>query len=237
MSEKVSIILPTYNEEPNIALLIDEIKARLSLYSFEILVIDDTSTDHTYKEALNSANDNIKVFLHTPPRSLARSIKYGLENTAGDIVIVMDSDFNHNPEYLPKMIAALQQYGYDAVFASRFLPGGGVKNPVHQFLSMLFNLFVRIMLKNDVRDNLYGFFAIKRTALDKINYNKVFWGYGDYCMRLIHYLQRTDSKIIEIPAMNGTRKGGRRHHNILKVFWQYFTAVISFSITIRRDHV
>ncbi|MFC1815192.1 glycosyltransferase, partial [Thermodesulfobacteriota bacterium] len=119
---KISIILPTYNEKGNILLLIDAIHAELYDYNHEIIVVDDNSPDGTYQAVLGLNHPNVKTILRTENRGFANSIRCGIENAVGDIFVIMDSDFNHRPEYLPFMIQSLSHY--DCVSASRFLYGG-----------------------------------------------------------------------------------------------------------------
>ena len=228
---KISVILPTFNENKNIAPLIDSVQRELANFDHEILVVDDSSDDGTYETVLGLSQANIKPILRVNDRGLAKSIRTGIENATGNILIVMDSDFNHQPEYIPGMIKALSDH--DAVFASRFLKGGGMKSPLHQTLSRIFNLFVQLMTGSRVKDNLYGFFAIKRDVLEKCDYEDVFRGYGDYCMRLLCYLQETNANILEVAALNGERAGGKSKSRFFWVFRQYFTATIKLAYRIR----
>jgi dolichol-phosphate mannosyltransferase len=107
-SNLVSIVLPTYNEKESICLLVDEIHEKLALYNHEILVVDDNSPDGTY-EILQKLNyPFLRPILRTYDKGFANSIRCGVENVAGDIIIIMDSDFNHQPKYLPFMIESLR---------------------------------------------------------------------------------------------------------------------------------
>lgn len=228
VKKKISVILPTYNERDNILPLIESIHFQLRDYDHEILVIDDNSPDGTYQSVINCNYPYVKAILRTQNPGLANSIRCGLEKAKGDIFVVMDSDFNHRPEYLPIMIQSLLYY--DCVSASRFLYGGKMNSRLRHILSWLFNIFVRMITGGQITDNLYGFWAIKRDVMEKCNYDNIFWGYGDYFIRMLYYLQKLNIKILQIPAVNGERKGGKPNNRFLKIFWQYFTEVIKLAI-------
>jgi dolichol-phosphate mannosyltransferase len=235
MTERISVILPTYNEKGNILSLIDAIHNELGNYDHEILVVDDNSPDGTYKAVVDCNYPYVRAILRTENPGFANSIRCGLENARGDIFVIMDSDFNHQPKYLTFMIQAISYY--DCVSASRFLYGGKMDSRTRHILSWVFNIFVRLMTGGCITDSLYGFLAIKREIIERCNYDDIFWGYGDYCIRLIYYLQRDNVDILQIPAVNGRRKEGEGNNRFFKVFWQYFIAVIKLTYKVRvKDH-
>ena len=140
----VSVILPVHNERDNISPLITEIHEVLRDTPHQIIVIDDQSSDGT-AAVLQEVTDGRTVVLQTDIRlGLARSIRMGIQQADGDCIVVMDSDFNHQPAYLPFMIRAMDVY--DAAFASRFFPGGGMESWWRQCLSRWFNGVVQFLL-------------------------------------------------------------------------------------------
>jgi dolichol-phosphate mannosyltransferase len=220
----VSIVVPTYNEGGNIVPLVGAIHAALRDYEHEILVVDDNSPDGTYNIVADLGYDFLRPILRTENRGFANSIRCGLENAKGSILIVMDSDFNHQPKYLPFMVDALDYY--DCVLASRFVYSGSMGHRTRHLLSWTFNIFVRIVTGGMVTDTLYGYFSVRKESLAILDFNKIFWGYGDYCIRLMYYLQRQKAKILQFPAINGKRLKGEGNSNFFKVFFQYFTEVM-----------
>ncbi|MBZ0166062.1 MAG: glycosyltransferase, partial [Candidatus Omnitrophica bacterium] len=186
MAASVSVILPAFNERDNVLSLIDEIHSQLKRVPHHIVLIDDQSTDGT-ERAVAALGDPRVLVLQTSERlGLGKSIRMGIDRSKGDYIVVMDSDFNHQPGYLPFMISAMGVY--DGAFASRFSPGGGMTSLWRQFLSRSFNVFVQWKLNSPVKDHLYGFFIIRREVLMRLPFDDIFWGYGDYCMRLIYFL-------------------------------------------------
>jgi dolichol-phosphate mannosyltransferase len=229
--EKISVILPTYNEIGNILVLIDDINKTLVGEDYEIVVVDDNSQDGTYQAVADLECPYVKSFRRTEGKGLANSIKYGLLKSEGSIVVVMDSDLNHRVCYLPFMIYALSHF--DCVTASRFLYGGGMgsswTNQIRNALSWLFNIFIRVMTGTLISDSLYGYFAIRKAVIDECCIDKIFWGYGDYFIRLMFYLQRREVRILQLPAVSGERVQGVGNKRFIHTFCQYFWATLQLT--------
>lgn len=231
---KVSVVLPAYREKENLVALVPRIAQALADSDLEILVMDDNSQDGT-EEAMNLLRRDQKIPVRTivrkTNRGFALSIRDGLDQATGDALVIMDSDGNHDPAYLPMMVTNLNFYG--CVSATRFQYGGSMDSQSRFVLSWLFNLFIRLVTRKYVTDSLYGLIAIRKEELQKINFDKVFWGYGDYCIRLLYYLQCMKVTILQFPAKNGVRLHGEGNSKFFKVFIQYFTAVMKLVITER----
>jgi len=209
----VSIILPAYNERENLKGLIPDISKILSNYNHEIIVVDDASTDGTR----HAISDFKIIYQYNYKRQgLANSIKMGIEASLGVMILVMDSDGDHNTIHLPLMIDNLKNY--DLVLTSRFKNGSKVNGLVKPRLSKGFNLFVRAMTGGSLTDYLFGHWAANKSALDKICFKKVFWGYGDYCIRLLFYFEKLNLSIHQIPSLSGKREFGRGNLRPLKIF-------------------
>ena len=166
---KLSIILPTYNERKNIVLLIDKILVILKSYkNYEIIVVDDNSEDYTYQICKKkfSKNKKIKVFLRKKNKSLGFSILFGINKSIGEKIIVMDTDFTHNPNLIPKLLKISNNI--DMVIGSRFCSGGSMVDKKHYFYSLIYNFFLRIILRTQVQDNLGGYFCINKKSINKV---------------------------------------------------------------------
>lgn len=229
---KVSVILPTYNEKGNIIELVDEIIGQLSLMNIEIeiVVVDDNSPDNTGKLVQDRFFDDegVKVFIRTEERGFATAIRYGIEKSSGDIIVVMDTDFNHDPKMLPQLVKFLEYY--DIVIGSRFTVGGGMDDTFRYFGSFVYNMFIRIILHTQIQDNLCGFFAIHREKVFALDFEKIFFGYGDYFFRLLFYAQKKKFKILEVPTFYQLRKYGESKTNLISVFIEYSIALLKLRI-------
>lgn len=224
---KVSVILPTYNEKGNIIRLIQEIKKALKQTSHEIIIVDDNSPDKTAEEVINryKNNNSVKIFVRKKARGLATAIRYGIEKARGDIVVVMDTDFQHDPALIPRMVTLCQYY--DLVIGSRFVRGGGMQEGYRYYYSYLFNLLIRLALRMQIQDNLSGFFVMQRNKLNKLNLDKIFQGYGDYFIRLLHASGRAKYSILEIPVFYHIRPYGQSKSSFVSMIINYTKTVIS----------
>ena len=225
---KVSIILPTYNESGNIIELLHAIITNIpENYDYEIIVVDDNSPDQTYqivKDAFSN-NPNIISILRTSDRGFAKSIRTGIEHSSGEQIIVMDTDFTHDPVEIPRLLHVGQIY--DIVSGSRYAPGGQMQDRFHYFGSFFYNVILRITIRTQVQDNLGGYFTIRKSKLESLPYDRIFFGYGEYFFRLLHYAQGQGMTIVEVPAKYCTRVKGDSKSNYMKMLFRYTNAMIA----------
>ncbi len=220
-TQLISVILPCYNERENVTQLVVAIHNELINYPHEILVVDDNSPDGTYQAMIELNYPYVMPILRTADKGFAKSIRCGIENAKGDYIVVMDSDFNHMPKYLPIMIDNLKYF--DCVIGSRFLyfPIEKHYSTSRIVTSWMFNLFIRIVLGSKVTENLFGFYAIRKEAIHKCDFDKIFWGFGDYFIRLLFYLQKNNCSILQIPAIFGNRKFGEGNKRLFARIIRY----------------
>lgn len=229
---KVSVILPTYNERDNIIDLIEAIESYLEPedLDYEIVVVDDNSPDGTAQAVQERFGDRPQVhtFVRRQERGLATAIKHGVLNSAGEVIVVMDTDFNHDPKMIPQMIKFLEYY--DLVIGSRFVMGGGMEDHLRYRLSFVYNLFVRLLFRTQIQDNLSGFFSMYRDKLFAMDLDKIFYGYGDYFIRLLVMAWRKNFAMLEVPVFYILRRHGQSKTGFLGVFTQYTWAVIRLRV-------
>jgi dolichol-phosphate mannosyltransferase len=233
---KVSVVLPTYNEADNIVGLVNSIIENVPPdFDYEILIVDDNSSDGTFPLAqeIFKSNPQIVPILRTTDRGLASSIRAGIEKATGDHVLIMDTDFTHDPKEIPKMLHLNRIF--DVVVGSRFCAGGSMEDVPHYLFSLVYNWFVRIVLRTQIQDNLSGFLALTRPELESLPFHKIFFGYGDYCFRLLHYAQRRRLKIIEMPVQYQTRQKGKSKSVFWKLFFSYTSALFKLKYNASRD--
>lgn len=179
-SFKVYVMVACYNEEENIERLSKEILKITKLYNTHLLIIDNVSNDNTGKIADNLSKRNKKVeVLHRegkPERGKASidGYKYCLEKKA-DLIIEMDADFSHNPEYLPKMINLAKKY--DVVVGSRFVKGGEDRRGIiRTLITVIGAYYLKFVLGIKLKDPTTGFRAFKREVLEKIGVDRFISG-------------------------------------------------------------
>ncbi len=124
---KLSIIIPTYNEQNTIRKLIEHVQSVDYPVEYEIIIIDDASADRTLeKEFLiklknKSMEKNIRIFKNRINRGKGFSIRKGIKRAKGDIIIIQDADMEYNPHDIPKLIEPILKGEAAAVYGSRFL--------------------------------------------------------------------------------------------------------------------
>ena len=220
--KKLSIILPTYNEKSNIIILVNKIIKILKNYQKkEIIIVDDLSPDNTYSLVKKKFKKKkfVKPFQRKKDFSLAKSIGFGIKKSKGQLIIVMDTDFTHNPHLISKLIYYCKKN--DLVSASRFVKGGSMYSLFHYVLSLIFNFFLELLLNSQMKDNLGGYYCIRRKALRKLNFDKIFYGYGEYYFRLLFYLRKNNTRMHEIPSRYMKRHSGESKSNFFILLFKY----------------
>lgn len=234
---KVSVILPTYNEVENIIHLVKAVESCISdQYDYEIIVIDDDSPDGTYRVASNvfKDNPNVQIVLRTQDKGFAKSIRHGLEVAKGDTVVVMDSDFTHDPREIPKLLHV--GLVYDVVSGSRFCSGGQMVDLKHYLCSMAYNWLLRLLLHTQIQDNLGGFWTAKRTVILELPLNRIFYGYGDYFYRLLYYGSRKNLSIVELPSKYLSRNAGNSKSSWVKMIYRYSLGAAALRLSTLQMH-
>ncbi|MFH0786406.1 MAG: glycosyltransferase [Pseudomonadota bacterium] len=223
-------MLPTYNEKENIVDLIQTILKELEpvVKSPQVIVVDDNSPDGTADLIRKhfSAQPEVTLILRREERGLATAIAAGIERARTDLVVIMDTDFNHHPKDLPRLIKELPEA--DMVIGSRYISGGGMKTSRFRYLgSWVFNMFIRVVLGSPIKDNLSGFLVLKKEVVSQLKNHPIFYGYGDYCIRLIHYARKAGFIIREVPVVYEFRLGGESKTNFVKYLPDYIKATLA----------
>ena len=229
---KTSIILPTYKERDNIVELVQAIHRHLEPqgFNYEVVIVDDNSPDGTADVVRAAFEDDHRVRLHvrTHERGLATALRYAAEHCDGEVLVFMDTDFNHDPAMIPQLVKFLEYY--EVVIGSRFVMRGGMEDRARYVFSFIYNLGLRFLFGTRVWDNLSGFFAIYRSKLLELNLDQIFYGYGDYFIRLLMVGWRRGWCMLEIPVFYRLRMHGHSKTQFLGIFTQYTTAILKLWI-------
>jgi dolichol-phosphate mannosyltransferase len=208
---RVLVVIPTYNEADNVRIIVDRL--RRAVPAAEVLIADDNSPDGTgaIADELAAADSHVHV-LHRPGKQgLGAAYLAGFawaREQGFDVVVEMDADGSHQPEYLPQILDTLVEN--DLVLGSRYVRGGKVVNwPAHRFLlSRTANLYVRLALGMPVKDATAGFRAYRMPVLDKIDVETV--SSQGYCFQidLAWRTQRNGFRVAEVPITFVERERG-----------------------------
>jgi len=210
---QVSIILPTYNESQNIVNILQLIRENIPKgISTETIVVDDNSPDGTGKivddyisDIKKIAENTIDIIHRKAKNGLSSAILNGIQKAKGETIVVMDSDFSHPPQILPKMIEAFKQYQCDLVVASRYITGGNIQGWTikRKLMSKIATLIAKKGLGVKTKDPMSGFFAFKKNIIKELNFDALGYKF------LLEILVKTKGiNIKEIPYTFENRKFG-----------------------------
>ena len=208
------VIIPTYNESENIAAMIDRV---LSLEGrFDLLVIDDGSPDGTadlVRQAQATCGDRLHLLERSGKLGLGTAyltgFRWGIER-GYDCLCEMDCDFSHDPDDLPRLVAAVEA-GADVAVGSRYVRGVNVVNwPMSRLLISYFgSRYVQLATGLPVRDTTAGFVCYRREALERIDLDKIrMKGYG-FQIEMKYTAWRLGLRVEEVPIIFTERREGQ----------------------------
>lgn len=205
--EKLSIVVPTFNEAGNVEKLADRVKAALPDVNYEIIFIDD-STDNTPEvlEELSMKDSRIRFEHRVGETGLATAVIRGFNVAEGEILACMDADLQHPPEILRPMYAAVMS-GFDFCIPSRFIPGGsdGGLDPYRKFVSWTARWIGKVALPciRKISDPTSGLFMFRKKAIDGADLRPVGWKIMIEVLAMSEY-----STVVEIPYSFQDRTSG-----------------------------
>jgi glycosyltransferase involved in cell wall biosynthesis len=167
---RISIIIPVYNEEHSIQEIVKKIiSLEFNQFAKEIIIIDDGSTDNTSKILKNFQKyEDLKIVTHRKNLGKGMALRRGIEDSTGEVIAFQDSDFEYDPEELPKLIDQIRGGEY-VVYGSRFL--GTVKGM--SFIFFIGNKFLtfltRLLYGVSITDMETGFKVFRREVLENMS--------------------------------------------------------------------
>ena len=207
---KAVVCLPTYNEVENL----ERMLRALGDKDVRVLVIDDNSPDGTGRLADRLAQelDYVDVLHRDRKEGLGPAYLSGFRRALSDgaeLVLEMDCDFSHDPNDVPRLLAAVEQ-GADLALGSRYVPGGGVRNwgLMRRVISAGGSLYARVLLGVEVQDLTGGFKCYRRAALEAIDLDGVeSKGYA-FQIETTYRVLRAGFKVVEVPITFADREVG-----------------------------
>ena len=256
----VSIVLPTLNEKENLQLLIPElinVVNKNDLENYEIIVVDDNSTDDTslYIESLQTKNKNIRIIVRKDKKSLPKSIYEGIISSKQSHVMWLDADGSMDSESVDKLIKKQIENPEEVFVGSRFIENGGYKGQEKEenynflqylkkisnsedsliaiILSKYFNKIIGFLLDIGVSDLTSGFIIGKKEYfIDDVFSDSV---YGEYFIYLMKNLIEKDISVNEIgyyckPRHAGVSKTSTNYIILIKLSLPYIKAAIKTNL-------
>jgi glycosyltransferase involved in cell wall biosynthesis len=212
MSDRVLVIVPTYNELENLELILDRLHAAVP--AAHALVVDDGSPDGTGELAdkLAAHDDRVHVLRRSAKLGLGQAYVAGFRwarEHGYDVLVEMDADGSHAPEQLPDLLEALRSA--DLVLGSRYVPGGRVTDwPLHRLLlSRGGNRYTRWALRLPLTDATGGYRAARAELIDRLPFDDV--ASQGYCFQVDWAWRavRAGARVAEVPITFAERTFGR----------------------------
>jgi glycosyltransferase involved in cell wall biosynthesis len=218
MSSFLSIVIPAYNEEKRIGRSLDEILRFLEAqtYRAEVIVVDDGSTDDTAKQVsdrmsrYNDAGHELRVLINTPNRGKGYSVKRGLTNARGEILLFTDADLSSPIDEAPKLINPIAEGRADVVFGSRALRPEliGVHQPrMRELGGAIFNLCMRTITGLKFKDTQCGFKAFRREAALPVFVLQRIERFG-FDPEVLYIARKQGNRLLEVPVVWDHSEGG-----------------------------
>lgn len=238
-----TVILPTYNEVGHIEKLITDITEIFNKkgIKFEILIVDDVSTDGTIDliKKISLQNDNLNLLIrYKEKKSLVRSIQKGVDHAKYQKIIWLDADYSHPPQYIKNFIDINENENYDVIVCSRFLKesqryfdGVKIKAKGIDKLSLVLNMICQRLISKNFKDYTSGFICVDSKIIKE---KKLSGYYGDYFITLISSLIKENRKIKEIPfvekdrATGSSKTTGNKFYFIIKCYFYLWAIAKSF---------
>lgn len=229
----ISIVIPAYNEESRLSPTLDRVLnfVRQRAWDAEVIVVDDGSRDRTTDIVRDYAqSDGIVRLIQNPGnRGKGYSVRSGVLNARGKIVLFSDADLSSPIEEAPKLLEALEN-GADIAIGSRWMRSElqtKRQSLARQVLGRVFNLLLRVVLRLDFKDTQCGFKAFRRHAAKEVFQLQRIerWGFDP---EILFLARRAGFKTVEVPVRwghdNGTRinpvaDGSRMVADMLRIRW------------------
>jgi dolichol-phosphate mannosyltransferase len=221
------LVLPTFNEAENLEPLVEAVRAKLPP-SARILIVDDNSPDGTGEIAdrLAERHEDVAV-LHRPHKeglgpAYIAGFRQALENGAS-FVLEMDSDFSHDPAYLPRLLETAKRA--DVVLGSRYVAGGGVSDwgPLRRAVSRGGSAYARLVLGVEVHDLTGGFKCFRREVLEAIDLDAITTRGYAFQVELTYRALRSGFQVVEVPILFRERRVGKSKMDLsimVEAFWR-----------------
>lgn len=230
----IAIIIPTLNEAGAIERLLNLIFAVTREHNFgtEVIVVDDGSQDGTRETVADLCSRlPITLICRNDRQGLASAVVEGAHAAQNDLVVVMDGDLSHSPQYIPQLVRPLLDGAFDIAIGSRYTPGGSTPDwPLKRKVFSKLASFPAQLLTG-VDDPLSGFFAVSRTRLIAVNPNVA--GYK-ICLEVL-LGKRDTMKITEIPICFHDRQSGtsKMSMSVIRSYFGQLARLCSMPISSR----
>jgi len=212
-SPLISIVIPVYNEENSIKDVLYKIPNH---YSYEVVVVDDGSSDNSVKKIEEAKLKGIKLIRHSNNKGYGAALLTGIQQAKGDIIITMDSDGQHNPKEIANLIKPIINDKADIVVGSRYLGKSQYKVPLHTRLGeLVIKKVLWYLFRQIISNNQSGFRAFTKNCRD-IFEDMIYTGFG-FCTEILFKASYKKFRIREVPITIYKRAHGASYVQIFSL--------------------
>ncbi|SFR50450.1 Glycosyltransferase involved in cell wall bisynthesis [Robiginitalea myxolifaciens] len=208
-SSLLSVVVPLYNEEDNVGLLTEKIHESLQGYSYEIVYVDDFSTDNTRSVVNGLADPKVHLICLKKNYGQSLALAAGLDYASGEYIITMDGDLQNDPGDIPKMLPFVLDGSYDVVTGIRQKRKDSL---VKKIPSKIANFLVRRVTKLDIKDNGCALKVFTKTIAKDLN----LYGEMHRFITLLAHLE--GAQIKQVPVRHHARHAGVSKYGLERVF-------------------
>lgn len=226
----VSIVVPVRNEADNIAPLVEEVTAALDgRWAYEIVVVDDGSTDGTGERlsVIMKQRDNLRQLRHADSRGQSAAVRSGVRAARGAVVATLDGDGQNNPAFLPDLIAAIERGG-ERVGLAAGQRVGRKDTGFKKIQSRIANGVRNALLKDGTRDTGCGLKAFRREVFLMLPY---FDGLHRFLPALV---RREGYEVAYIDVVDRPRRSGVSNYGMFDRLWVGIADLLGVYWLIRR---
>src|SRR3989344_3892119 len=228
--QKVSIIIPVYNERATIETLLSQVQAADTLgLEKEIILVDDHSTDGTKEFVKNLNYPKLKVLVHEKNQGKGGALHTGFDAATGDIVVIQDADLEYDPEEIHKVLQPFFDSNAQVVYGSRYLNPSEGLGFWHSFFNKAFTQLGNLLIGQKIADLMPCYKAFTRPALSSFVSKLESKRFG-FEPEVTARVARAGFKIVEVPISYSPRSHGEGKHMNFKGQVESLGALIKYSL-------
>ncbi|MCD8538952.1 MAG: glycosyltransferase family 2 protein [Leadbetterella sp.] len=203
------MVIPVYNEEENIPLLIDAVSKTMDGYNYELILVDDASTDQTRKAIRTAAHPRTVLIELKKNYGQSSALMSGIDYASADYIITLDGDLQNDPSDIPMMVDLLEEGDYDLVIGRR---AKRKDNLLRTFPSRVANFIIRYTTRLNVKDHGCALKVFRKETAKGLQ----LYGESHRFVTLISHIQ--GARIAEVPVKHHPRQFGVSKYGINRTF-------------------
>ena len=209
----VSVVIPAQNEEANLAMVLDDLAgtiAAIPSHRFEVIVVDDHSTDRTAEIA---RAHGARVVSNARRRGKGMALRAGFEAAQGEILAMMDADYSHRAEELPRFLDALGDPSVGLVIGSRVVGGSEEYTHIRALGNVFLSATLGLCTGRYLSDALNGFKVFRREVFTDFEYTSRAF---EIEIEIIANTLRDGFRVVEITSHERARAGGEAKSRVVR---------------------